>query len=131
MAIEDFNKRLEALDTAQTDVENNINLEKLEENVEAAADFRQQVRLPLIRAAQLLDHLNAADEDKGSVHSSAGDVTEWQSFLYKFVAIIDTPDLPDKQIYLPAVLISWRSQISNPRFVNNLRSLQNSLQNSI
>ena len=51
VAIEDFNKRLEALDTAQTDVENNINLEKLEENVEAAADFRQQVRLPLIRAA--------------------------------------------------------------------------------
>ena len=52
LAIEDFNKRLEALDTAQQDVENNINLEKLEEDVEAAADFRQQVRLPLIRAAQ-------------------------------------------------------------------------------
>ena len=127
VAIEDFHKRLEALDTAQTDVENNINLEKLEEDLEAAADFRQQVRLPLIRAAQLLDRLNAADEDKGSVHSSAsesiqsvkmaklpkielpkftGDVTEWQSFWDKFVAIIDTSDLPDisKFTYLQSLL---------------------------
>ncbi len=118
-AMEEFDIRLGALDEAQSQVELELDPAQLEDDIEGAADFRESVRKPRIKAAKILKKLNQ-DADtkttKGSVDvklpklelpSFSGNVVEWQSFWDQFIAVIDESDLPDinKFTYLQSLLV--------------------------
>lgn len=121
--IEEFDKRLNALDEAQCNLELELDEADLENDIEESANYRDQARGPRIKAAKLLAALLADDKDSHSsgTRSTAkadvklpklelpdfsGEPLEWQSFWDQFRAVIDESDLPDvnKFTYLRSLL---------------------------
>ena len=129
--IDDFDKHLENLDAAQNAVKLELELNATDQEIENAADFREQSRIPRIKAAKISTQLDAesnkavaGDQDgrsdigsKSSLEQMAklpklelpkfsGDVIEWQSFWDKFTAIVDGSKLPtiSKFTYLQSLL---------------------------
>ena len=125
-AIEEFDKRLEALDAAQVSVERETETDKMEEEVNAAADFRERVRAPRVKAMKILvsesrentpvvsnshsNHNNRKTDaklPKLELPSFSGDVLEWTSFWDQYQAVVhNNSDLPDitKYSYLLSLL---------------------------
>ena len=117
-AIDDLDRRLASLDDAQSSVELLISdPKKLEEDIDEADQFRRQVRVPRLQAAQMLLEM-AKEKQKGETASSikssgadsvintvklptiqlpkfSGDVLEWQSFWDQFMELVDESNLPD------------------------------------
>ena len=119
--VEEFDKRLAALDEVQSKVEIEIDEAKLDDDIEAACQLRENLRKSRIRATKLLADLlkpNSSDVGSGSRVSVdvklpklelsvfAGNVLEWQSIWDQFVAIVDESDLPavNKFTYLKSLL---------------------------
>ena len=114
--IEDFDKRLAALDDAQSAVELGIvEPDKLEDDIKAADQFRRQVRVPRVQAAQKLAELlqktvpqGNANSDGGAAESVlsnirlprielpkfSGNVLEWLSFWEQFEALVGEANIP-------------------------------------
>ena len=118
-AVEEFDKRLANLDEVQTDVELQIPEEQLDDDVERASDFREEIRRNRIRATKKLadDSVNDIDSVKSNNASNvklprlelpkfSGVLTEWQTFWEKFTALVHDTDLPDvsKFSYLQSLL---------------------------
>ena len=66
-AIDEFDKRVETLDQAQTEVEMAIDEVELEEDIAAAWDFREKCREPRVEAGRLLVKVS---RDRLSEHGS-------------------------------------------------------------
>ena len=122
-AIEEFDKKLNALDEAQSSVELESEETVLEADIEQAADFRDEARVPRVQAARLLAALVNEEDDKRSscggtstkvdvklpkleLPDFSGDPLEWQSFWDQFTAVIHESDMPDvnKFTYLRSLL---------------------------
>ena len=71
-ALQDLEKRVDALDAAQTELELHISdSAKLDDDIEAAAEYRRQVRAPIVLATQKLQVIVAAEEGE-SARSNSG-----------------------------------------------------------
>lgn len=124
-AIEDFDKRLHSVDDAQSAVELELDEENLEAEIDGADEFRRKIRAPRILAAQKLvdivkEQAEANPTEQGSTGKSlsnvrlpslelpkfSGELTEWQSFWDRFVALVDDSDIPviSKFSYLLSLL---------------------------
>ena len=125
-SMEQFDSYMSKLDEAQSDVEVLIADEfQLNEDVQNAADFRDNARKPRIRATALYQTLNSATNGRAPSTSSApsvtspeaklpkitlpkfgGEVLQWESFWDIFKATVDDTDLTDvtKLTYLKASL---------------------------
>ena len=122
-AIDEFDKRVETLDQAQTEVEMAIDEVELEEDIAAAWDFREKCREPRVEAGRLLVKVSRDRlSEHGSVSTTAGsreaslpklelpsfhgEVTSWQSFWDQFMAIVDSSEMPtvSKFAYLRSLL---------------------------
>ena len=130
-AIAELDKRLEKLEVAQTAVEMETDVDKLEDEINSAADFVEKARESRLKAQKLLtqrsqissqmtstrvndsssslqdDTVKMAKLPKLQLPKFSGDVKEWQSFWDQFVAIVDnSSDLPviSKFTYLQALL---------------------------
>ena len=115
-AVEDFDRRLQALDDAQAAVESGIcDADQMEADIEAADQFRRQVRRCRLQAVQALDKMARTDTGEGN-HSEfgssdsvlgnvklprielpkfSGDVLEWQSYWEQFEALVGEATIPD------------------------------------
>ena len=125
--LEELEKRLEHLDSAQTQVECHIELDRLETDIEAAAQFRDSKRTVLVRGRERLRLLsneinNSSATPEASCESDSrqqaarlpklelpkfgGDFTEWQTFWDKFRAVIDNSNSSqvNKFTYLQSLL---------------------------
>lgn len=115
-AILDFDRRLQALDDAQAAVESGIcEADQMEADIEAADQYRRQVRSYRLQAVQALDKITRTDpgepnhSEVGSTDSVlgnvklprielprfSGDVLEWQSFWEQFEALVGQATIPD------------------------------------
>ena len=129
-AIEDFDKRLASLDEAQAALELEIDdTKELEFDIDDADKFRRQARIPRVKAAQrLVDMVKAEQPETSRSHSSGndsggslsskvrlprlelpkfkGELTEWQSFWDRFMALVDDSSIPviSKFSYLLSLL---------------------------
>ena len=123
-AIEQFDKRLNALDEAQFSVEQEVDVELLEADMDEAADFRDRVHEARIQAATTLATIANRTTEAPSEASSTGksttearlpklelpvfcgDVTLWTSFWEQYQAVVHTSELPSitKFTYLLALL---------------------------
>ena len=129
-AVDEFDKRLAALDTVQAELELEISdPELLEADLDKADSFRSAARAARVQAAQKLVDLDKAadkvkkaldDGDGASTVSTSssvklprlelpkfsGELTQWQSFWDLFVAMVDDSTLPaiSKFTYLQSVL---------------------------
>jgi len=124
-AIDEFDKRLTAVDEAQELVEREVDEKDLEAEIEEASAYRTEVRKSRIRAAEILAAFNGDVVDGRSVDNSestftkpevklpklvlptfSGNVVEWHSFWDQFVAVVDESELPDitKFTYLRSLL---------------------------
>ena len=111
--IEEFEKRLGNLDEAQSLVEEHIEIEKLEDDIEAAAQFRAEKLVTLLAAREKqvstaeLDNLSQEKTESSTservqpsgqvsrlpkleLPKFSGEYTEWQTFWDKFRAVIDS-----------------------------------------
>ena len=119
-AVAEFDKRLAALDEAQTQVEMELPLEAIEQDVEAVGEFRSNVRAHRLAAGKRLGKL-LSEEQLNGVNSRAsveaklprlelpkfnGNPLEWTAFWDQFSAVVDNTDLPDvsKLSYLQSLL---------------------------
>ena len=129
-AIDEFDKRLVGLDDAQTAVEIELPMERLDRDIDEAAEFRERARAPRLRAAKLVasqtqtgtsaregarDDSSVASSGSGSTEaklpklelpSFGGEVTQWTSFWEQFQAVIHDSELPvvTKFTYLRSLL---------------------------
>ena len=124
-AIEEFDARLNVLDNAQSIVELELPDEKLEADIEAAAEFREKSRVPRIAATKIIaseqnESLGAAAraDSASSVGSQDarlpklqlptffGDIKLWTGFWEQFEVAVDKSDMPDisKLSYLLSLL---------------------------
>ena len=123
-AIEEFDARLNVLDNAQSIVELELPDEKLEADIEAAAEFREKSRVPRIAATKIIANEQneslgaAARADSASVGSQdarlpklqlptfSGDIKLWPGFWEQFEVAVDKSDMPDisKLSYLLSLL---------------------------
>ena len=106
-AMEDFDKRWEALEAAQTDVELSLEADGLEADIEVASEFRLRHCGVRVEATRLLAEAMSLQREDGSggaasVASSMstpslpnlelpkfdGTVTQWPSFWDQFEAIV-------------------------------------------
>ena len=118
-AIDVYDKRMDALDTAQSEFELTVDEDKLEQEINSAADFRERSRVTRIEAVKRLDSMTAISQNTTSAgaqsgHESrptgatsdaklpklelptfSGKVTEWPSFWDQFTAIIHKSSMPD------------------------------------
>ena len=125
LAIENFNSRLNKLDSAQDSLEILLELDSTEAEVTEAADYREQICRSKIQALSVLDKLKNGAGEGGSNGDSAsaagttnvklpklelpkfsGKVTDWQPFWDQFKAVVDDSELPtvSKFSYLQALL---------------------------
>ncbi|KAK3744252.1 hypothetical protein RRG08_020512 [Elysia crispata] len=128
--IEEFEKRLGNLDEAQSLVEEHIEIEKLEDDIEAAAQFRAEKLVTLLAAREKqvstaeLDNLSQEKTESSTservqpsgqvsrlpkleLPKFSGEYTEWQTFWDKFRAVIDSNNsIPtvNKFTYLQSLL---------------------------
>ena len=124
-AVDEFDKRLAALDEVQANVELELEENQLDADIETSAAYREKARIPRLQAAKRLVVIAAAADTRASVAGSSrasveqsvnlpklelprfnGDVTEWQGFWDKFSAVIHDSDIPDinKFTYLQSLL---------------------------
>ena len=112
--IEQYDKRLNALDDAQSAVEREIDVEYLEADIDEAAVFRDKVLEARVQAATRLATMTnqtpteAPSEASGTGNTSTtearltklelpvfcGDVTMWTSFLEQYQAVVHNSELP-------------------------------------
>ena len=130
-AIEQFDSRLTAYDSAQSEFELYLDSDQLIAEIDKSADYRDNVRVPRIAASKLFaspiqnddkhsDHVgsNASSSHvdvklpKLNLPCFGGDVREWTSFWEQFEIAIDDSDLPDvsKFTYLRSLLKSDAKQ---------------------
>ena len=123
--ISDFDKRLEALDCVQTQVEMSFeDLDALLADIEVSGNYRDSIcetRLKALECFEKLSVTNPLEADVTSVTSTgtadvklpklslpkfSGDVLQWQSFWDQFTAVVDSSDIPDisKFSYLRSLL---------------------------
>ena len=128
--IEEFEKRLGNLDETQSLVEEHIEIEKLEDDIEAAAQFRAEKLVTLLAAREKqvstaeLDNLSQEKTESSTservqpsgqvsrlpklqLPKFSGEYTEWQTFWDKFRAVIDSNNsIPtvNKFTYLQSLL---------------------------
>ena len=124
--IEQYDKRLNALDDAQSAVEREIDVEYLEADIDEAAVFRDRVLEARVQAATRLATIanqtltEAPSEASGTGNTSTtearlpklelpvfcGDVTLWTSFWEQYQAVVHNSELPSitKFTYLLALL---------------------------
>ena len=126
--VEEFDKRLDSFDIAQCSVEENIEMERLEEDIQQSAEFRERMRRPRVEAckrlAELSKNLDIDQKSDNSSHTAhsvggstvrlpklelpkfSGHLTEWQPFWDKFTALVDDSELPaiSKFSYLQSLL---------------------------
>ena len=123
--ISDFDKRLEALDCVQTQVEMSFeDLDALLADIEVSGNYRDSIcetRLKPLECFEKLSVTNPLEADVTSVTSTgtadvklpklslpkfSGDVLQWQSFWDQFTAVVDSSDIPDisKFSYLRSLL---------------------------
>ena len=116
-AMEDFDKRWEALEAAQTDVELSLEADGLEADIEVASEFRLRHRGVRVEAIRLLAEAMSPQRGDGlggaaSVASSVSmpslpnlELPKY-SFWDQFEAIVDKSDLPEvsKFTYLQSLL---------------------------
>ena len=124
--IEQYDKRLNALDDAQSAVEREIDVEYLEADIDDAAVFRDKVLEARVQAATRLATManqmptEAPSEASGTGNTSTtearlpklelpvfcGDVTLWTSFWEQYQAVVHNSELPSitKFTYLLALL---------------------------
>ena len=128
--IEEFEKRLGNLDEAQSLVEEHIEIEKLEDDIEAAAQFREEKLVTLLAAREKqvstaeLDNLSQEKTESSTservqpsgqvsrlpkleLPKFSGEYTEWQTFWDKFRAVIDSNNsipIVNKFTYLQSLL---------------------------
>ncbi|XP_045101470.1 uncharacterized protein LOC123498431 [Portunus trituberculatus] len=135
-AIADFDRRLAALDDAQSIVELDIDdPDKLDEDIDAADAFRRQIRCTRVQATQKLEDMMHKAEQTGESTASAsgsgdsvlnnirlprielpkfsGDVLEWQSFWEQFEALVGVTNIPDvsKYGYLQSSLVGEAKRV--------------------
>ena len=124
-AISEFDKRLERLDEVQGEVELLCDENEIDNEIETAADFRENARIPRVLAARKLagnipDQANDAsvisEECSGAsvktklpnlqLPTFNGEPMEWQSFWDQFRAIVDESNMSDvaKFSYLKSYL---------------------------
>ena len=123
--ISDFDKRLEALDCVQTQVEMSIeDLDALLADIEVSGNYRDSICETRLKAFEYFEKLsvtNPLEADVTNVTSTgtddiklpklslpkfSGDVLQWQSFWDQFTAVVDSSDIPDtsKISYLHSLL---------------------------
>ena len=112
--ISDFDKRLEALDCVQTQVEMSFeDLDALLADIEVSGNYRDSIcetRLKALECFEKFSVTNPLEADVTSVTSTgtvdvklpklilpkfSGDVLQWQSFWDQFTAVVDSSDIPD------------------------------------
>ena len=123
-AVQEFDKRLSTLDDVQSEIECDLPNEDLDADIEAAANFRDNVRECRMAAGKLLRDMSAANKPPqpadgdassvcGSVSNSShdsrkvearlpklelpkfsGNVKEWPSFWDQYKAIVHDTDIP-------------------------------------
>ena len=118
-AIEEVDKRIEKLDSVQSEYELTLEVDALEAEIEEAFAVRDKLKAVRLRAWQLLEPLESANmpDDLESRYSASsqgassyskpdvklpkltlprfsGQVIDWFSFWDQFVAVIDRSDLP-------------------------------------
>lgn len=124
-AVDDFDKRLATLDEVQSLLELELNDEQeLENEIEYAYNFRKEVRVSRIQATQKLLDLEECEKPSKEGSSTetvllsnvklpklelprfSGELTEWQAFWDRFVALVDESDIPviSKFCYLQSLL---------------------------
>ncbi len=115
-AVPVFDNRLAVLDDAQTALEAVLPLEDLENDIEAADDFREKARFPPLHATRLLEEHNTPTAEgsdsvgpslvsshvgveaklpKLQMPSFSGDVKEWKGFWEQFQAAVGNTELPE------------------------------------
>ena len=130
-AIEQFDSRLTAYDSAQSEFELYLDSDQLIAEIDKSADYRDNVRVPRIAASKLFaspiqnddKHSDHAGSNASSSHVDVklpklnlpyfgGDVREWTSFWEQFETAIDNSDLPDvsKFTYVRSLLKSDAKQ---------------------
>ena len=123
-AMDEFDKRLAKLDCVQSEVELEIDEDKLLMDIEEAADFREKSRVPRLSAAKILADRQSHEEASAlsvsnQSHSQVaaklpkielshfkGDPLQWTSFWEQFEVIVHNSDMPDvtKFTYLRSLL---------------------------
>ena len=118
-AVSEFDRRLASLDEAQSAVEGELGIENLERDIDEAAEFRDNARVPRVTAEKILasrinSEVGHVTSDAASVTGASamgmaieaklpklelpiftGDVTTWVSFWEQFHAVVHTSELPD------------------------------------
>ena len=124
-AMDDFDKRLATLDEVQSSLELEIgDVQELENDIEYADLFRREVRVSRVQATQRLLDLEKRERppsESGSTETVSlsnvrlpklelprfsGELTEWQAFWDRFIALVDESDIPviSKFCYLQSLL---------------------------
>ncbi|XP_037780314.1 uncharacterized protein LOC119576743 [Penaeus monodon] len=128
-AMDDFDQRLASLEEVQTLLELETDLANLDEELDNASEFFQEVRKPRLQAAQRLGDLMKGEKSESISSSSPskisssnkmtnvklpklelpkfkGDVTLWQSFWDQFKTHVHDSDIPviAKFSYLQSLL---------------------------
>ena len=125
-AIKEVDLKLQALDSVQSEYEVLLDEADIEEEIESASVFREEIRSVRVRASELVDAYNefASNDDASSIASSHGNMTvqaklpkltlpkfsgkilDWPSFWDQFLAIVDSSDLAviNKFTYLQSLL---------------------------